>query len=147
MTSDRNRCNDSPNLTRVASRTRPVPGKPGIQRSFFSIIALSLLSQICSPGQQTGAPQNANDAPVSHVFWIISNCQTMSMPQPYRPVSAKEKFQIAAEDLLDRGTVGLAAVFAADGLATNSHRSFGHGSVGYLHYLATACTDAQLPTS
>ena len=40
--------------------------------------------------------------------------------------------------------MGLAAVFASDGLATNSHRSFGHGSVGYVHYLATAYSDAAI---
>jgi hypothetical protein len=100
MTPDRNRCNDSPNSTRVASGTRPVPGRLRLQRSYFSIIALALLSQICSPGQQSGAPQNANDVPVNHVFWIIPNFRTMSMPQPYRPVSVKEKVQIARKTRL-----------------------------------------------
>jgi hypothetical protein len=56
----------------------------------------------------------------------------------------KEKFQIAAQDTFDRGTVGLAAVFAADGLATDSNRSFGHGAVGYVHYLTTAYSDAAI---
>ena len=74
----------------------------------------------------------------------MPNFRTMSLPQPYRPVPVKEKFQIAAQDSFDLGTVGLAAVFAAEGLATDSHRSFGHGAVGYAHYLATAYSDAAI---
>jgi hypothetical protein len=144
MTPARNRFNESPKVTGVASRTRCVSGGRRIPRSFFSILALALLSQICSPGQQSDAPQNTDDVPAKHVLWIMPNFRTTPLPQPYRPVSVKEKFQIAAQDSFDRGTVGLAAVFAADGLATNSHRSFGQGSVGYVHYLATAYSDAAI---
>ena len=131
MTPDRNRLNDSLDATRLASGTRSVPRGRRMQRSIFSILALTLLSQICSPGQQSDAPQHANDVTADHVLWIIPNFRTMSLPMPYRPVSAREKFQIATKDSFDRGTVGLVAVFAADGLATNSHKSFGQGSVGY----------------
>jgi hypothetical protein len=102
------------------------------------------LTQICSPGQQSDALQNPTETPADHVLWIIPNFRTISLPQPYRPASVKEKFQIAAQDSFDRGTVGLAAVFAADGQATDSHRSFGHGAAGYAHYLATAYSDAAI---
>jgi hypothetical protein len=144
MTPDRNRFNGSLDATRLASGTRSVPRGRRIQRSIFSILALTLLSQICSRGQQSDAPQNANDVPADYVLWIIPNFRTMSLPMPYRPVSAREKFQLATKDSFDRGTVGLVAVFAADGLATNSHNSFGQGSVGYVHYLATAYSDAAI---
>ena len=122
----------------------PVGGGRRIQRSSLSLVTLVFLTQIRSPAQQRDALPNPNETPADHVLWIIPNFRTMSLPQPYRPVSAKEKFQIAAQDSFDRGTVGLAAVFAADGLATESHRSFGQGAVGYAHYLATAYSDAAI---
>ncbi len=122
----------------------PVGGGQRILRSPLSLITLVLLTQICSPGQQSDAQQNPNETPADHVLWIMPNFRTVPLPQPYRPVSVKEKFQIAAQDSFDRGTVGLAAVFAADGQATNSHRSFGQGAVGYVHYLATAYSDAAI---
>jgi hypothetical protein len=138
---DRFKCD--PNIAGWATLTRPGGGRQR-RRSFFSVLALALLGQICSPGQQSDAPQNVRDTPETHVLWVIPNFRTMSLPQPYRPASVKEKFQIAKQDSFDRGAVALAAVFAADGLATDSNKSFGHGAVGYTHYLATAYSDVAL---
>src|SRR5580658_9642406 len=76
----------------------PVAGGRRIQRSSLSLVTLVLLTQICSPGQQSDALQNSNKTLADHVLWIIPNFRTMSLPQPYRPASVKEKFQIAAQD-------------------------------------------------
>jgi hypothetical protein len=102
---------------------------------------LVLLTKISSAGQQSDALENPNQTPADHVLWIIPNFRTMSLPWPYQPASVKQKFQIATQDSLDPGAVGLAGVFAADGLATNSNKSFGHGAAGYMHYLGAAYSD------
>jgi hypothetical protein len=55
--------------------------------------------------------------------------------------SQKEKFEIARQDSFDRGTVVLAAVFAADAQFTNAKPSFGQGVKGYAHNLGTSYGD------
>lgn len=109
-----------------------------------ALFALALLSPACSPAQQNDAPQNVNKVPADHVLWIIPNFQTMPLPQPYRPVTVKEKYKIAAQDFFDRGAAGLAAGFAAQGQVSASNKSFGQGVGGYAHYLATAYSDVAI---
>jgi hypothetical protein len=75
------------------------------------------------------------------ILGIIPNFRTSSLPTPYVPLSAREKFKIASLDAFDRGTVVLAAVFAGQGQWTNSNRSFGQGLAGYGRYFGTSYAD------
>lgn len=59
----------------------------------------------------------------------------------YKPLTPKEKFSVATQDALDRGTIGLAAIFAGQSQLSNSNASFGQGVKGYSHYLGTAYAD------
>lgn len=75
------------------------------------------------------------------IFGIIPNNRTSPSLKDYRPLSAKEKFELAREDSFDRGTVVLAALFAADAQITNANPSFGHGVMGSARYLGASYAD------
>lgn len=76
-----------------------------------------------------------------HVLWVIPNFRTSPFPEEYAPITPKEKFNIAAQDSFDRGTVALAAVFAAEGQLGNATPSFGQGVRGYSRYFGTSYAD------
>jgi hypothetical protein len=89
--------------------------------------------------QQPDPPDGS--LPPKHVLWIIPNFRTSDLHEPSAALSPMEKFTIAKQDSLDRGTIALAAVFAAESQATDSNHSFGQGVAGYAHYWATAYAD------
>ena len=63
------------------------------------------------------------------------------MPNPYQPISAREKFKIARQDSFDRGTFLLAAAFAGQSQLSNDNRAFGQGVEGYAQYFGAAYAD------
>src|SRR5436309_9989923 len=65
------------------------------------------------------------------IFWIIPNFRTSPTLAEYKPLTPKEKLNIAVQDAFDPGTVALAALFAGEGQLGNSNRSFGQGVKGY----------------
>lgn len=75
------------------------------------------------------------------IFGIIPNNRTSPSLTNYKPISAKEKFEIARHDSFDRGTVILAAIFAADAQLTRENPSFGQGVEGYSRYFGAAYAD------
>ena len=75
------------------------------------------------------------------ILWIIPNYRTASVPVPYRPLSTKQKFDIAFQDSFDRGTIALGLAFGAYGQLNNATPSFGHGPAGYARYASTAYAD------
>jgi hypothetical protein len=81
------------------------------------------------------------DPPSGHVLWLIPNFRTTIESGRYKLLDAKEKFRIAKEDSVDRGTVALAAVFAGESQLSRSQSSFGNGPGGYALYWATAYAD------
>lgn len=76
-----------------------------------------------------------------HLLWIIPNYRASAPLTHYTPITAREKFRLAEQDSLDRGTVALSALFAIQGQATNSNRSFGHGAAGYTQYVGASYGD------
>jgi len=76
-----------------------------------------------------------------HIFWIIPNFRTASLPTHYTPLTAGEKFNVAAEDAFDRGTFALAAVFGGQSQLSNDNRSFGQGAAGFGRYFGAAYGD------
>ncbi len=119
-------------------------------------IALSILfASACFPpllrGQQGSAEISTellDDAPApppvesKRIFGIFPNNRTAPTLKNHKPLSPKEKFAIARQDTFDRGTIFLAAVFAAEGQRTNAAPSFGQGVKGYGHYFAASYGDA-----
>src|ERR1019366_8307048 len=84
-------------------------------------------------GQDTASADNDADAP-KRLFGIIPNYRTSPTLADYQPLTAQEKFKVAGDDALDRGTFALAALFAVDAQLTSSAPSFGHGIGAYPHY-------------
>jgi hypothetical protein len=95
---------------------------------------------------QTGAAARTADNDPSpheskHLLGIIPNYRTSPTLQNYEPLTISEKFKVASQDALDRGTVALAALFGGYGQWTNANRSFGQGVAGFGRYFGASYGD------
>jgi hypothetical protein len=108
--------------------------------TFPVICTLVLLSGWVPPAVGQQSP-DADETNSKRIFGIIPNFRTSAMPVPYKPLSIGEKYKLASQDALDRGTVALAALFAGEGQLSNANPSFGQGVQGYAHYLGTSYAD------
>jgi hypothetical protein len=95
-------------------------------------------------GAETVTPQRPpQPVPLEskRILGIIPNNRTWPSLKDYKPLSTREKFEIARQDSFDRGTVILAAAFAADAQLTNANPAFGQGVRGYARYFAASYAD------
>jgi hypothetical protein len=92
-----------------------------------------------APPVQPG--QTAPPAPDKRIFGVLPNYRTANAMAVYMPITAKQKFTIAAKDSFDYPLLGLAAVIAAWGQADNSHPEFGQGWAGYGRRVGTSYAD------
>jgi len=95
---------------------------------------------------QPGAAQkseNNNPAPQEsrRILGIMPNNRSSPSLQNYKPLSNREKFKIASQDSLDRGTIAMAALFGGESQLTNANRSFGQGGAGFGRYFGSAYGD------
>jgi hypothetical protein len=106
------------------------------------VITFPLLSQDAS-ADRTVEQKNTIEPVLQEkrLFGIIPNYRTYPLQKQYEPIAAKEKFKIAKDDALDRGTFALAVAFAGYGQLTNSNPTFGQGIKGYTHYFVTSYAD------
>jgi len=102
-----------------AQTPEPAPAQPPVQQ----------------PGQTEPPP------PDKRIFGVLPNYRTANATAVYMPITAKQKFTIAAKDSFDYPLLGLAAVIAAWGQADNSHPEFGQGWAGYGRRVGTAYAD------
>ena len=84
---------------------------------------------------------DASEHESSHILGIIPNYRTFPSLNNYEPLTSREKFKIASEDSLDRGTFALAASFGGLGQVTNGNKSFGQGATGFGKYFGTSYGD------
>jgi hypothetical protein len=96
-----------------------------------------------TPGEtEKDAPAEVNPQPASkRIFGIVPNYRTAPTLKDYKPLTAEEKFTIAAQDSVDRGTFMLAAGFGGEAQFFGSNPSFGHGVKGYARYAAASYAD------
>lgn len=109
-------------------------------------MATSVLGQDANQKPEPSAsPQPSSDTTAfgqsKRIFGIVPNYRTDILPNPYTPLSTRQKFVIASQDSFDRGTVVLAAGFAGESQLTNSNRPFGQGAAGYGRYFGTSLAD------
>ena len=114
-----------------------------LPRRYLSLVVVCLSGSIPAIAQndRQGATPTDDDSSNRRIFGIIPNYKTSPLPEPYKPLTSGEKFKLATEDAFDRGTVGLAAVFAGKGMLSNSEPAFGQGVKGYGHYFVTSYAD------
>jgi len=122
-------------------------------RIIYAALALAALAWVApcqeisttepkGPDPDTNAEAHDNSGHESrHILGIIPNYRTFPSLQDYKPLSIGEKFKIASEDSLDRGTFALAAAFGGLGQMTNSNRSFGQGAAGFGRYFGASYGD------
>jgi hypothetical protein len=126
-------------------------------RSILLIGLCGFLSVRHLPAQQTAdrtpAATQSAEQEEKRLFGIIPNYRTSPSLLHYKPLSARQKFRLAAQDSFDRGTFLLAAAFAGEGQLTKANPSFRQGVEGYAHYFVTAdwsigdyFTEAVFPT-
>lgn len=75
------------------------------------------------------------------IFGIIPNYKSHPSLKDSQPLSAGQKFKLAARDSFDPGTFLLAAAFAGLGQASNSTPSYGQGMAGYGRYYGSVYGD------
>ena len=134
---------------------------PQIRLIIGALFILCALPRLNAQGDPSTDPADTNVAQPVHrseakrLFGIIPNYRTSETLHPYTPISAKQKFHLAAQDSFDRGTILLAAAFAGLDQITNSEKSYGQGVEGYAKYWASEyatfvignyMTEAALPT-
>jgi hypothetical protein len=112
---------------------------------FHSPLLAALAASAFFPGlsscQQVETNDSAGKQESKRIFGIIPNFRTSPSLLDYKPLTPKEKFEIATQDSFDRGTIALAALFAGESFLTNATPSFGQGTAGYTRYLGTAYAD------
>jgi hypothetical protein len=98
--------------------------------------------QPAQPDPQTKSESSdASEPESSHILGIIPNYRTFPRLHNYEPLTSREKFRIASQDSLDRGTFALAALFGGLGQVTDGNKSFGHGSAGFGKYFGSSYGD------
>jgi hypothetical protein len=107
----------------------------------YFTICLAFGQQASDPSTQPGTLKKSDVQEDKRILGIVPNYRTSPSLTNYEPVSAREKFVIAAQDSFDRGTVILAAAFAGEGQLTNSNKAFGQGAAGYGRYFGTSYAD------
>ena len=122
-------------------------------RSLYTALAFATLTWVApcqeipgieptQPGPHIDAERNDTSEHESrHIFGLIPNYRTFPSLQNYRPLTIGQKFKIASEDSLDRGTFALAGAFGGLGQLTNSNKSFGQGGAGFGRYFGAAYGD------
>jgi hypothetical protein len=93
-------------------------------------------------GEQT-APSTVPETPrpPKRILGIVPNYRTSPTLQEYKPITTREKFNIATQDTFDPGTAVLAALFGGEAGLTRSTPSFGQGPSGYARYFAASFAD------
>jgi hypothetical protein len=117
----------------------------GVACALFPLVCPCQQASPVDPAQADVAQQSDPNSPLpsesKRILFIIPNYRTSPSLKDYEPLTSGEKFRIASEDALDRGTVGLAVLFGGEGQLTNANRSFGQGAAGFGRYFGTAYGD------
>jgi hypothetical protein len=121
---------------------------------FFSLPALLLFGSCAARGQDgtPGPPPNTPAVlpgqtdtgappPDKRIFGVLPNYRTANESAVYMPITAKQKFTIAAKDSFDYPLLGLSASLAAIGQWDNSNPSFGQGWAAYGHRVGVEYAD------
>ena len=109
--------------------------------AFVSPCQQTSLADLTQPGVVRRA-ENDNSPPENRrILGIFPNYRTSPSLQNYKPMTSREKFNIASRDAFDRGTIVGATFSGGVGQLTNANRSFGQGGAGFGRYFGAAYGD------
>lgn len=91
--------------------------------------------------QQPDSQQSNSEQIDKRIFGVLPNYRTTNGSAPYTPITAKEKFAIAAKDTFDYPVYGIAAGFAGLYQMDNQNPSYGQGLKGYAKRFGSAYGD------
>jgi len=78
------------------------------------------------------------------IFGIIPNYRSHASLRDSKPLTAREKFRLAARDSVDPGTFLLAGMYAGIAQASNATSSYGQGMAGYGRYYGSTYGDLMI---
>src|SRR5215471_12650088 len=117
----------------------------------LSFMAATLLAQLtmAQPAASGADPvaqdpaQTKESAPetTKRIAGFVPNYRTTTLPDPYVPLTTKQKFATATQDSFDPGNLLLVGIIAGTGQATDSNPSFGQGAKGFAHRYVTTYSD------
>jgi len=89
------------------------------------------------------SPSTSEQLP-KRIFGIIPNYRSHASLKDSKPLTAGEKFKLAARDSFDPGTFLLTGVYAGVAQASNSTSSYGQGMAGYGRYYGATYGDLMI---
>lgn len=134
----------------------PAVRQRAVQRLVFCLAWMSVPSVFCQtiPASNQTSPaadQASRAAPVQvspppvqlprRIFGVIPNYRSHPSLKDAQPLTAGDKFKLAARDSFDPGTFLLTGLFAGIGQASNSTPSYGQGMAGYGRYYGSTYGD------
>jgi hypothetical protein len=121
------------------------------KRLCFIFGAMILVAQFSTAQTATTAdpvkqdPTQANSSSVQEqpkrILGFIPNYRTDTFPDPFIPLTTKEKFATATRDSFDPGAFLFVGIIAGFSQAANSNPTFGQGAAGYGRRYGTAYAD------
>lgn len=126
--------------------SRPIGWLPVVVTLISPLAAPCQTTQSPYPGSSTGRasravpvqPAQPQEQLPKHIFWIIPNYRSHPSLKNAKPLTARQKFRLAARDSFDPGTFLLAGIWAGIGQASRSTPSYGQGMAGYGRYYGAA---------
>jgi len=94
-----------------------------------------------APTAVTPSAPNPTPSQSKRAFGFVPNYRTVDASLPYKPITPREKWTIAAKDSFDWPLVFVAAGFAGLGQMTNQNPRLGQGMSGYANRFVRAYAD------
>jgi len=104
-------------------------------------VAFAAVSWVAPCQEIPVSSQPSDTQPSRHILGLIPNYRTAPTLQNYKPLTIGQKFKMASEDSLDRGTFVMAGAFGGLGQLTSSNKSFGQGAAGFGKYFGASYGD------
>jgi len=116
------------------------------------VFSVPLFSQTPAPSNQSSSTSGAANRAIAaqpaapeelpkRIFWIIPNYRSNANFRDAKPLSSKQKLQIAARDSYDPGNFVLTGAIAGFAQLSNSTPSYGQGAAGYGKYYGSTYGD------
>jgi hypothetical protein len=106
-------------------------------RSAAAVVLLTASTGLCQSNPADVPPERES----KHLFRVMPNYRTSPSLPGYQPLTVRQKFDVAAQDSWDRGTLVLAAIVGAENQLANFNPAFGQGTTGFARYLGASYGD------